>query len=277
MSVNTFSQEKSAQPQVTYQRSQTALSSKVTLGGSIKSEFYKLWTTKLTKITSLLVIIISAGLVGAVAHFSDIAPDASMIVGGWGLSSIFFLVISVGAVTSEYAHNTMRTTALSDPQRLRSLFAKAFAVVVYSFLLASVLTVIMTGTTLLLSKQPVTFTSDDVRPFLTMIGVLVGMSVMGVGLGYIFRSTAGAITAGVVLMQFLGLLTLIPLDFFRKTLNFYLPSNLGQYAIMKISSGEIVDPSVTVPYSQGGAFALFLLYPLFFLVLGIIRFKKSDI
>ncbi|MBM7824809.1 ABC-2 type transport system permease protein [Arcanobacterium pluranimalium] len=247
----------------------------VNLLRSVNSEFYKLWSAKLTKITSLLVIALSCAPVIAIVRLANIPLDSKVIFGTWGLSAIFFLVIAVAAVSAEYSHNTMRTTVLSDPRRTRAFFAKFLAVVAYSLLLAIVLAAALMTCTLL-SKTPISFSTQDIGPICAFLGLCVGVAVMGLGFGYFLRSTAGGITAGVIVLQFLGLLTLIPLDFFQKTLVYYLPGNLAQYAM----NGSLMMPGATetsVPYNQAGALGIFVLYSLVVLLTGLVRFAKSDV
>lgn len=247
----------------------------VSLMRSVNSEFYKLWAAKLTKITSLLLLALSSAPVIAIVRLAKIPLDSKVIFGTWGLSSIFFLVIAVASVSAEYSHNTMRTTVLSDPRRPRAFFAKFLANVVYSFLLAAVLVGLLVACTFL-SKTPISYSAQDFGPICAYVGLFVGLAIMGLGFGYLLRSTAGGITAGVIVLQFLGLLTLIPVDFFQKTLVYYLPANLAQYAM----NGSILTPGATeasVPYNQAGALGIFVLYSLVVLLTGLVRFAKSDV
>lgn len=58
--------------------------------------------------------------------------SATSITSGLQLFVLFSIIIGTLAVTSEYASNTMRTSCLAVPQRLKNLLAKCSAVAIYT-------------------------------------------------------------------------------------------------------------------------------------------------
>ena len=98
-------------------------------------------------------------------------------------------------------------------------------------------------------------------------------ALMITGAGYILRSTAGSIVTGVMVLFVSEMLRLVPVNFFRETLPKFLPSGVTS----GMTASDTANPTQTTNYLSPGAAALvWLAYVSVFIVLGAIRYKRSD-
>lgn len=107
-------------------------------------------------------------------------------------------VIAIITVTGEYATGLIGSTAMVVPKRSVIAAAKAIVVGVWSMLLAAVSTLaaVAVGWAMLppeLSEQVTVFGSGSLWIYLTAASTALVMTLVGVGLGFLLRSTAGAI------------------------------------------------------------------------------------
>lgn len=186
-------------------------------GAAVASERIKLTTAKGPRrnlvLGSLLGIALSGLLAFAVgATFSswetrdqlefDPAPFA---FSGAFLAGIFFVAVGVRVVTSEYSSDMIRLTLTTTPRRWRVLLAKSVVVAAATGLAAIVASVGMVVVTQLI------FATFDVRTTglgdpdtlrLVIVGALTMpvFPLLGVVAGFLFRSTAAAITTVLALM-----------------------------------------------------------------------------
>jgi len=188
-------------------------------------KFRSLRSSWLTLLGAAFVMVVTGLILGYISSTADWATlesestMASATVRGYLVAELVVGVLGVLFVTSEYGTGLIRSTFAAVPRRLRVLTAK-------SVVLGAVLLVSMTVASFAAFFAGQIFLSADghgaslsdpgalraiagVGLYLTLIGLLGG------AIGWIFRSTAGAITA------FVGLLLILPL------LIGFLPAGLG--------------------------------------------------
>jgi ABC-2 type transport system permease protein len=166
----------------------------------IRSEFLKVSTVRgpwlLLAAGPLIVLAGIAGLVQSGADLHDPATQSKALAHG-GLAAIFALVFGILAVAGEYRHATITDTYLTAPRRGRVAAAK---LTVYALigaaagLICSATALAATsawwaaeGASLDLSA------ADDWRILGGGIAANIGLAVIGVALGALFRNVIGAI------------------------------------------------------------------------------------
>ncbi len=186
-------------------------------GATVASERIKLATTKGPRrnliLGSVLGIALSGLLAFAVgASFStwntreQIEFDPALFAfSGAFLAGIFFVAVGVRAATSEYSSDMMRLTLTTTPRRGRVLLAKALVVGVATAAAAIVATVGMIVTTqIILAGFDVRTTGlgepDTLRLMVVGAVTMPVFPLLGLVAGFLFRSTAPAITTVLALM-----------------------------------------------------------------------------
>lgn len=243
---------------------------RLTARGVLAGEWTKFWSLRSSWIT-LAVSVVLLVLIGALAAVSyDPAGgdgpggpggSASDAV-GLALSGSTFAALAVGvlgvlAAAGEYSTGMIRSTLAAVPSRLPVLWSKALivgglAVVVMS---AGAVVSLLAGSPLLPDTLAGMGLGDDgVLRSLLGAGLYLGLvGVLGVGLGALMRSSAGAISvlAGVLLIV-PGLVMLLP-DSWADAVTAYLPSNAGS-AVMSV---QTVDGSLG-PWAGLGVVAAYV-------------------
>lgn len=249
-----------------------------TFSRAYSAELKKL-TLRSMLITAALAIVLYNVILWFVADptWNNGVDFGQIIVGGRNFQAIFMIVIGALAVTNEYSANTMRTTSLANPRRLRAFCAKVLAVFTFSWATLVVSTAV-SSIIVAIRLGDVSLTGDDVRILLFYTLVLALFAVFTTGLGYLIRSTAGTIVVSFIITNMLDILMLIPVEFFRETFPQLTPSSVASKAILGpdyiLSGFGDAHPIVT---SYGIAWGIFLGYVIVALVVGAIRYTKSDI
>lgn len=195
------------------------------------------------------------------------------ITGSAQLYYIFAMVLGALAVTGEYASNTMRTTIVSQTSRRRAFTSKIAAVTIIMGIATAAIIAVLVAVTLLVGGLSWNGGDGNLRALILfwLAGVLTALMITGAG--YILRSTAGSIVTGVMVLFVSEMLRLVPVNFFRETLPKFLPS--GVTSGMTVS--DTANPTQTTNYlSPGTAALVWLAYVSVFIVLGAIRYKRSD-
>lgn len=186
-------------------------------GAAVRSEWTKLWTAKGPRrnlvLGSLLGIGLSMLLALAVgATFSEwpaserVQFDPTLYsLSGAILASIFFVAVGVRAATSEYTSGMIRLTLTATPRRHRVLFAKALVVAAGVWIFAAVTVAGMIGGSQLVFAANDLDTTGFGDTTLWRIGLLAVFTtplfpILGVVAGFLFRSTAAAITSVLALL-----------------------------------------------------------------------------
>ncbi|MDY5584971.1 MAG: ABC transporter permease subunit [Arcanobacterium sp.] len=250
--------------------------SQVSFFRSLRAEFRKILSVRANLIALTLLAILHAGLFSAIILNAPITgvhfTQWKMLFQGWNLPSIFFISMGVTVITSEYANNTLRTTVLADPSRIRNFFAKALGLGTI-VAIATTIMIAVTGLTVFFLWNGTVAAPDAI--FYEVFGrYILGMvlfSWLGLGLGYLLRTTAGGITAGIALLYLVSLLQLIPVDFFQKTLPNYFLTNVSWQSLTTDSA------IVTGNFSTLEAFAILAAYPLVTMLAGFFRYQRSDV
>jgi ABC-2 type transport system permease protein len=252
---------------------------RVTPGRIVQAEFIKLRTAR-----SIVAAAATAGLlavgVGAFSAVGLVVQDATTTgpdtvtadpLGGalTGISPATYAIATLGvlAVTSEYASGSIKATLAGVPRRAQLVLGKALAVAATTFavMLTAVFTAFVAAQAIVaIDGTNLSFTADGViRAIVGSALYLTGVAIISTGLGWLLRSTAGAVAT------FLGVFVVLPVIGFvlpepvGGAILPYLPSNAG-VAIMQLTPGNGLSPwaglAVFAIYAAltllGAAFAL---------------------
>lgn len=248
----------------------------------VRSEFAKLFSVPPTYWMLLAAVVFNVGLAAALAIFTpgalsaqdETAIDATRLsLGGLHLSQIAFGVAGVLIITSEYGTGTIRSTLAAIPQRRAVLAAKAIVLttttivlgVASSFAAFYVFQACLTGGGLRTSL-------DDPGVLRAVIGgglYVTVLSLLGLGLGAIIRSSAGTIAAlfGLLFVPPL-LIGLLP-PTWQTTIRPYVPMEAGSQIFIAVNN----DPNALGPWTGFGVFAL---YAAIALIAGFILIRHRD-
>lgn len=265
----------------------------------INSEWIKLRTTKTLWITSILLVFFSLLLallmgvgMGITLSSDEVTRDPLAYVGlinsvtpelaisGFGFMGILFIIIQASMmVTTEYNHNTSKTTLLATPQRWPVPLAKT---VVYAAI-AAVISLITLVLSVVVMRWALSWNVDlpqvlD-RMNLSFEGTwrLIGMYVLYavllvplcVGVGYVVRHTAGAIAA-IFLWKLVVEAALVPaIPKIRDWLPQYMPFNNAESGVTGV---KVPD----APWDANGSVVYFAVWVLVIFVVGAITLKKRD-
>jgi ABC-2 type transport system permease protein len=194
-----------------------------TLGRAIRSEWVKLRTLRSTWIGmgALLALLVGVAAIAAVVTNGAAPTDDRGPFEGGALSTVLsgadFAVLLVGVLGAlvgarEYGSRMISATVAAVPRRWEVVLGKAvvFAGVVASTTLVSVFAAVAVGMSVLSAGDSATvaLTDDGVlRSVLGMGGYLTAIGLIGLGLGVVLRSVAGAIGAlvsGVIVLPALA-------------------------------------------------------------------------
>lgn len=221
--------------------------SRVTLARVAHSEWLKFRTVRsnLVAIASAMVAAVGFGALFASLAGSDDGPGRiaenglSLSLGGFNLSQIIVAILGVALVAGEYQSGLIRTWFGSAPDRLRVLTAKVgvFGTIVFASSLVAAVLAFLAGQALLPSDfTALTLSSDGVVQALVGAAFyMAAIGVMGVGLGFLLRSTAAGAGAVVSMLMIAPLMvSLLPASI-SDPLGKILPSNAGS-AVQGIES-----------------------------------------
>ncbi|MFJ6676897.1 ABC transporter permease [Actinosynnema sp. NPDC091369] len=192
----------------------------------LSSEWLKLRSVRST--TYILLAITACLLGGALVSYLMTAdwdtspPDLQQKFGSADPSAMvvpftqFCLgVLGAMAITTEYGSGMIRTALVSVPQRKAYLLAKTVVVAGASLLIGLTTTFVASGTGELITgdrPEPISAYAafgDAVPTLLANTASLVLMALLGLGLGFVLRSTAGTVVTLCALLFVLPPLTLI--------------------------------------------------------------------
>jgi ABC-2 type transport system permease protein len=211
----------------------------------VRSEWLKLRTLRSTWITlggAVVVLVLAAGLIANHMHGNFVHPDhfgggdpedrdvITTPFRGFGLTQLVVGVLGVLAVTGEYATGTISATFMAVPRRLPVLWAKllVFAGVVFTAMLIATFAAFFTAQAVLGSYGVGLGTGHSVRVVFGLAGYLTLVGLLGLGLGFLVRSTAGAIAALVgILLVAPGILAALGTSW-ATTASHYVPLSAGQ-------------------------------------------------
>jgi ABC-2 type transport system permease protein len=173
--------------------------------GVLRSELFKLRTTRATKLvlaTAVIlpsVIIVLTSVFGFNSDSSSASSSLTAYIGGSSaLVALLMGVIGVLCSTQEYSQGTIRITLVATPQRYKVLLAKLFTVIIVSIgATASLIVLSIVPSNLILNSRDidVEIIGPDARIILSMFIIITIMSLLGLFLGLLFKSSPGAISA----------------------------------------------------------------------------------
>lgn len=220
---------------------------KLTTRRVIASEWIKFRTlrTNWYLLGAVFVAIVAFGLISAAAATGDVSVDAggpplaqgsdpvSTVLSGATFSVLIVAVLGVLVGAREYSSGLIRVTLAAVPSRLPVLAAKlwVFIAAATPVAVSAVVVAFLGGTSILSGAgQPSAQWSDPgvLGALLGTAGYLVGIGILGVCLGIMFRSIAagmGLLIGGILFLPTLAT-SLLP-ESWDGVLK-YLPSNAGQ-------------------------------------------------
>ena len=252
----------------------------VTQGQVIRSEWIKLRTVRSSWLV-LAATVLGIAAIGLLVSYLDNAHWAAMDAGsradfnpvnqdliGVNLAELTVGVLGVLAVTGEYATGMIRATFAAVPRRLPVLVAKAgvLAAVTFTVGLVTVLITFAGGQALLGSHGISLARPEAVRAVLGATLYLTVVAVLGIGLGFLIRSTAGGIAT------LIGVLFVLPImasalpgsSGFER----YLPSMAGRALFIMNGGDGMLSPWL--------GFGVFLLYTAIVLAAAALALCRRD-
>ena len=250
----------------------------------ISSEFLKLRTVRSTYWTYLITLAVTVGL-GALFSLAtalayaggDLPPGTVMDPTGTSLSGLFLSQLAVGVlgvlfISSEYSSGMIRATFSAVPKRLPVLVAKAVVLAVSTFVVTLVgsFAAFFVGQLVFKTQHLETSLSADgvLRAVVGCALYLTGVALLGLALGAILRSTAGAIAVLAGLLFVLPILVAFLPQTFSQNITKYQPGTAGQ-AIIQVFQ----QPTLLSPWA---GFALFCGYIAVLLIIATFLVKKRD-
>jgi hypothetical protein len=238
-----------APPISTASTSASTARQRVTWTRVVRSEWIKFWSVRSTVWTllSAVIVIPAIGMMISAVIAGDVTPQAGQGGGGsrfgggspldLSLAAVDFGVLIVGVLgvlvgSREYSTGQIRTTLQAVPHRLTVLSGKAIVTgsVVFGAMLVAVLAAFFGGQAILSSGGHASVSITDSGSVQALLGAafyLAGVSLIGVALGFLLRSTAGAIgTLIAALMIVPGILGLLLPSSWSGVLD-YLPGAAG--------------------------------------------------
>ena len=187
-------------------RSVTA-SARQTLVRAVRSEWIKLRTLRSTWVTAVITLVMTTGI-GALATVITSKPEYfgsgswKMAILGAPFGQIVVAVLGALVITGEYSSGQIRSSLAAVPRRSRLFWAKAMVMTVWSFALGSLsILLIWALSTPLIGERAASLTNHKFLGYVWGTGLAyAGIGLMALGLGFLLRSTAGAITVIVSLL-----------------------------------------------------------------------------
>lgn len=249
--------------------------SKVTLARVVRSEWTKLRSLRSTWVTLALAAALSLGLAAIIgATLGDPqdgggGPPASVaadptaaLLAGTSLASLVLGVLGAIAASGEYSTGTVRASLTAVPRRLPVLVGKTVVLAVVTALAGGAMAAgsFALGSALLGNGLEASWGDPGVvTAVVGRTGYLVAIALLGLGLGWLLRSTPGAITVLVAIVFVLPpLLPLIPWSWVQ-TATDYLPGGAGQSLGSTVAAAQTMS-TATASLTLG----LWALVPLVF-------------
>lgn len=221
----------------------------VTLGRATRSEWLKFRSVR-----SNVIALASAGAaaIGFGALFSSLAGSddgpgrlvdnaLSLSLGGFQLSQIIIAILGVALVAGEYQTGLIRTWFGAAPDRLRVLTAKVGvygALVFVTSLIAAVLAFLIGQALLPSTLTALSLSSDGVLQALVGTAFYTAcIGLIGIGLGFLLRSTAAGAGAVVTMLMIAPLMMSLLPSSIGDPIGKILPSNAGS-AVQGIESNS---------------------------------------
>ena len=247
--------------------------------GVLKSELFKLRTTRATKIVVICSVALPAIIFGLTSAFAftngEVGDSLVSMVGNFApLTGLLLGVVGVLCSTQEYSQGTIRITLVATPNRLKVFVAKLLTTLVVSTVSASMMLLLcLLPSALILSFRDIEFVTigSDLRILFSAVILSAFLSVLGLSLGLIFKSSPGAISALLLWPTILegmvfGLLSLAFKD-----------SNIFKYAPIQGNGFRLIATSIgTDENTWLVSLTYFSAFVAVFAVLGAVLFTRRD-
>lgn len=261
----------------------TSTVARVTQSRLVHGEWIKLRSVRSTRTTlvTAFVVTIVFGVVFSMSANGDttqtgpmtgVSDPLAVSLGSITLTQLIVGVVGVLIVAGEYSTGLLRTLFGAVGGRVGVLRAKAAVVGLTTFAMMAVaitIAVIAGQAVYSGSAETVTLADDGVwRVLLGATTYLAGIAMIGVALGFILRSTSGAIGVLVAAVFILpGLLGLLPESFSDSVVK-YLPSKLGE-SMRALNPGDDL-------VAAGPAFLIFLAWVVGLLCVAAVLVRRRD-
>jgi ABC-2 type transport system permease protein len=256
---------------------------RVTPARVVKSEWIKFWSLRSTAVTLAvgLALLVGIGLLAA-SMFDNPTTGAagppgggptnavSASLAGTTFAQLAFGTLGVLFMAGEYSTGMIRSSLSAVPRRLPVLWSKiaVFAGVVFVVTLAGS-AIAFTGGQALIGAHGASWSDPGVaRAVIGTAVILTGSGVMGIGLGALLRSTAGAISTLVGGLFLLGGVASLLLPDSWSTVLEYLPSNAASAFTAVHQASDALGP--------WSALAVYLTYVVAIVAAAAGRLKRSD-
>lgn len=183
------------------------IQSRQTILRSVRAEWIKFWSLRSTWITSFiaiaLTVLFGAGLTAASGQseqYQDMAKD--LITQGLAFGQIVVAVLGALIITGEYSSGQIRSSLAAVPKRGQLLASKAVVLAIVSFLLGSLSVFLSWAISKpFIGEHAGSLTDSHYAGYIWGSGLVFAViALMALGLGFLLRSTAGAITVIVSLL-----------------------------------------------------------------------------
>lgn len=246
------------------------------LSDTVASEATKLLTVRATYVTAAIGVVLTVGLSALLAIVvgvtwddwdagdrADFQPVTTGLV-GMIFAGILYTAVGVTFMTREYSSGMIRLTLAATPRRGRVLAAKALALTGLMWALGAVcwLVAFVVGQAVLAGYGVPTASLLDADTLRTLVvGTLLGpvFPLVGLALGVVLRSTAGAITAVLALIFAPGIVGELLPERWRGDALDYAPGAVGDSLSMSHIDPDVaaINPALGV-LVLAGWLALFL-------------------
>jgi ABC-type transport system involved in multi-copper enzyme maturation permease subunit len=252
-----------------------------TLRRAIASEWIKLRTVRSTAYV-LAVVVLGLVLMAAMAAIGSVVDDSAEAdattvgplggaLAGISLAELAVVVLGVLAVSGEYGSGLVRVTLAATPRRWPVVVAKGLVVAATVF----VSTLLAVGAAFGVSA--LILAGEGIQTSLTAPGALralvagpvylAGISLLGVGFGWLLRSTAGALAVVFVVLYVLPVVGFVLPGSVASVVVPLLPGNAGS-AMMQLAPSELLSP--------GAGFAVFAAYTVATLATASLVLRRRD-
>ena len=267
-------------------RVSAAASARQTLVRAVRSEWIKLRTLRSTWVTAVITLFTTTGI-GALATVITSKPEYfgsdswKTAILGAPFGQIIVAVLGALVITGEYSSGQIRSSLAAVPRRSRLFWAKALVMTVWSFALGAV-SILLTWalSTPLIGERAISLTNHEFLGYVWGTGLAyAGIGLMALGLGFLLRSTAGAITVVSSLLFILN----IPLSIAS---NFWGWAGKALYLTPFVTISAVTDPfsvqsnwadDAAAPWiGHSAAVAVFVAWVLVPLLAGWIAFTRRD-
>lgn len=250
----------------------------------LRSEWLKLATLRSTWLTlggAVVVLVLAAGLIANRLHGNLVTPRAFGDPGdrdvlttplrGFGITQLIVGVLGVLTVTGEYTTGMIRSTLTAVPRRMPVLVAKlaVFAVVGFVGMMLASFAAFGVSQRVLGSFGVGLSSPHALQVVLGLAGYLTLVGLLGIGLGFVLRSTAGGVASLVgILLVAPGILAALGTSW-ATTASHYLPLSAGQamFSDHPPAAGEL---------SAGGGLLTMALWVLGAAVASAVALKRRD-